>query len=126
MENINSDLPGGRVTEEAIEENIVSEHYFTAYEGVLGERFHREGQESDAGKGQVPRELRTVTLCTMVLRNGFVVIGKSGVANAANYVRTIGEGVARRDAINQIWPLMGYELRSRLSSAASSEPRNFE
>lgn len=103
-----------RITQEAIEANIVSEHYFTAYEGVLGERFHHRTGENDANSNAIPRTLRLLTICVVILRNGYTVHGVSACASPENYNQTIGEQIARENAIDQIWPLMGYELRTRL------------
>jgi len=58
--------------------------------------------------------LRVMTVCFLVVQNGFVVIGKAAPADPANYDRAVGEKFAREDAIRQLWPLMGYALRDKL------------
>jgi hypothetical protein len=45
------------------------------------------------------------------------VHGASGVASPENFNAEIGRKVARQKAIDQIWPLMGYELRTKLAKA---------
>jgi len=62
--------------------------------------------------------LRSLTLCVMVLRNGFVVIGKSVPASRENFNVELGCKFAYEDAVRQVWPLMGYALRERLHEAA--------
>ena len=104
-----------RVTSQAIEDTISAEHYFTAYEGVLGERFVRGEGESDAGKGRVPKTLGLLTFCVMTLKNGFTVVGKSASASFENFNPEIGKRIAREDATRQIWVLLGYQLRDRLN-----------
>lgn len=64
----------------------------------------------------------TCTVCTLTLRNGYVVIGKSAAASAANFDEEIGRNIAFEDARNQIWALEGYLLRSRLAESAATGP----
>ena len=118
-----SDAP--RITPEAIEANIVSEHYFTAHQGA------RVGFLDDAveehinpfGVLTIPDELRLLTICVLVLRNGFTVVGTSACASPENFNRKIGETIAREKAIEQIWPLMGYTLRTHLYEQASAQAK---
>lgn len=65
--------------------------------------------------------LEVLTICVLVLRNGFTVIGKSAPASAANFDAALGARLAKEDAIRQIWPLMGYELRERLHRQEQDE-----
>lgn len=104
-----------RVTPTDVEANIASEHYFTAAEGVYGAELC-QGKQPSMGK----RPLMLLTFCVLVLRNGFTVTGESACASPENFDAEIGRRVARENAVQKIWPLMGYELRSRL--AASAQP----
>ncbi len=56
-----------------------------------------------------------LTFCILHLKNGFTVTGQSACASAANYNADIGNRLAREDAVNKIWPLLGFELRTRLA-----------
>jgi hypothetical protein len=56
----------------------------------------------------------TVTVCGLVLRNGFAVIGQSAAASPQNFDEEIGRKIARADAREKIWPLEGYLLREQL------------
>ena len=58
----------------------------------------------------------TMTLCTLVMQNGFIVIGKAAPADPANFSEELGRRFAREDAIRQLWPLEGYALRERMSA----------
>ena len=102
-----------RITPADIEANIVSEHYFTAEQG------DQQAQE-DAYDGQSVQEtaspLGLLTFCVLVLRNGFTVTGESACASPENFDAEIGRKIARQNAVAKIWPLMGYELRSRLAA----------
>ncbi len=56
----------------------------------------------------------TLTICVLELQNGFRVTGESACADPANFNRAKGEELARKDACEKIWPLLGYALRDRL------------
>ncbi|MCY1362259.1 hypothetical protein D3C81_1894390 [compost metagenome] len=56
-----------------------------------------------------------LTFCVLVLRNGFTVTGESACASPENFDAEIGRKIARQNAVAKIWPLMGYELRSKLA-----------
>lgn len=58
--------------------------------------------------------LSLLTFCVLVLRNGFTVTGESACASPENFDAEIGRKIARQNAVAKIWPLMGYELRSKL------------
>lgn len=60
----------------------------------------------------------TVTVCCLVLENGYCVIGQSAAASPGNFDAEIGEKIARGDARDKIWPLEGYLLRDRLHQQA--------
>ncbi|UDF30130.1 UNVERIFIED_ORG: hypothetical protein LHK14_02040 [Roseateles sp. XES5] len=57
-----------------------------------------------------------MTIAVVIMRNGYVVLGKSAPADPENFNKELGEKFAREDAIRQIWPLMGYALREKLAS----------
>lgn len=99
-----------RITPADIEANIVSEHYFTALDGVDG--YYKGGPEAQACANA--RELGLLTFCVLVLRNGFTVTGESACASPENFNAEIGRKIARENAVNKLLPLMGYELRSKL------------
>lgn len=49
-----------------------------------------------------------------VLQNGFTVTGESACASPENFNAEIGRKIARENAVNKVWPLMGYALKQRL------------
>jgi len=65
----------------------------------------------------MPESLRVLSICILVMRNGFTVIGKSAPASADNYDMELGIQFAYEDAVRQLWPLMGYALREKLAGA---------
>jgi len=110
-----------RVTPADIEANIASEHYFTAADGVLGAYKNNNDVRVETYKGdwEVPRSIQAtglLTFCVLVLRNGFTVTGESACASPENFDAEIGRKIARANAVQKIWPLMGYELRTKLSA----------
>ena len=111
-------LTAPRVTPADIEANIVSEHYFTGAEGrygaIINETYVGTELPRDDDGDLEPLEL--LTFCVLVLRNGFTVTGESACASPENFNAELGRKIARKNAIEKIWPLMGYELRSKLSA----------
>lgn len=101
---------GERVTLVQVHDAIITEHYFSAHDGAKGGE-HPTG----VGYGHVPESLGLLTICVLTLWNGFTILGKSACADPDNFDQDIGRRLAKQDAVNQIWPLMGYELRSRLA-----------
>lgn len=60
--------------------------------------------------------LSLLSICILVVQNGFTIIGKSAPASAANFNADLGRKLAYEDAIRQLWPLEGYALRDRLAT----------
>jgi len=109
-------LTAPRVKPADIDANIASEHYFTAYDGAQASqcfKFHHPV----CGKSGTIRPLELLTFCVLVLRNGFTVTGESACASPANFDAELGRKIARQNAVNKVWPLMGYALKDRLSTA---------
>ena len=104
-------LTAPRVTPADIEANIVSEHYFTAGDGVMGAV---SSQDEQPHYVSYDSSLDLLTFCVLVLKNGFTVTGESACASPENFDPEIGRKIARQNAEQKIWPLMGYELKQRL------------
>ena len=111
-------LTAPRITPADIEANIVSEHYFTARDGRRGAIANSTyvGRENPQPGDADLTALDLLTFCVLVLRNGFTVTGESACASPENFNAEIGRKIARQNAVAKIWPLMGYELRSRLAA----------
>lgn len=102
-ENMSADVavsPSTRVSLQDIKDNIAGEYFVTGSEAI-------EAQPSF-------QCLDTLTICILVLKNGFMIIGKSAPADSTNFNAELGRNFAREDAIRQVWPLMGYQLRQNL------------
>lgn len=109
-----------RVTPADIEAAIVGEHYFTAQQGACAAAYDRtlaNGGVIQAGDdAPVHQSLGLLTFCILVLQNGFTVTGESACASPENFDAEIGRRVARENAVQKIWPLMGYALKEQLAS----------
>lgn len=102
-------LTAPRVTAAYIEANIVSEHYFTAAQGAYGGSASAEDRLPDFGP------LSLLTFCVLVLRNGFTVTGESACAIPEYFDDEAGRKMARQNAVFKVWPLMVYELKSKIA-----------
>ena len=96
-----------RVTPQDIERAITSEHYFTAGQAV---------EQQTAPHEQIPTSLYLLTFCVLTLRNGFTVTGESACASPENFDVQIGRKIARQNAVQKIWPLLGYEMKTKLAA----------
>lgn len=108
---------GPRVTPADIEAEIASEHYFTAAQGAAHHAAHNPRNFGDIG---IP-SLGLLTLCVLVLRNGFTVTGESACASPENFNAEIGRRIARENAAEKIWPLLGFRLRDELARPVLTE-----
>ena len=87
-----ADQPYEKVTKEGIDKKIVKESYL-----VLPDS--------------------TVTICNLVLENGFSVRGESACVDPRNFNMEIGKQLAHRDAYSKIWQLEGYLLAEKRFNA---------
>ena len=109
-----------RVTEHDVIDAIASEHYFTALEGAYG----NGGNGTYSPDWEVPRSifaLGLMTICVLVLKNGFTVLGHSACADPNNFNVEIGQRLAKKDAVSKVWPLLGYVLKNELAKKAQEE-----
>lgn len=61
--------------------------------------------------------------CIITARNGYAVAGRPSVSvSAENDRQLVGQKVAYENAVHELWPLMGYELRSKLAT----QPATFQ
>lgn len=111
-------LTAPRITPADIEANIASEHYFTAWEGAqLAYWGDSDPEDPKPEEGEPAKDgpLSLLTFCVLVLRNGFTVTGEIACVSPENFDAEVGRKIARQNAVQKIWPLMGYELRSQLA-----------
>lgn len=97
-------LNAPRLTPQHIDNAIAEEVYVIPAEAV------------EARGGQVTSDspLRCLTICVLILRNGFTVTGESACASPANFNAELGRKIAREKAREKIWALEGYLLKDYL------------
>lgn len=105
-------LVAPRITLNDISANIEGEYYFTAHQGVQANIADQDEITRQTG---IHAELKLLTFCVLRLGNGFTVTGESACASPENFDAEIGKKIARENAVEKIWPLMGYALKSKLS-----------
>lgn len=118
-------LTAPRVTPADIEANIHAAYYFTAWQGAQRAFWDdapsaADDVDLDVYADNEPCRSGPLTFCVLVLRNGFTVTGESACASPENFDAEIGRKIARQNAVNKIWPLMGYALKQRLSESSGS------
>jgi len=109
-------LTAPRVTPADLEANIMGECYFTAEEGRSAAARHGGHELGWYSEDGGPSPLNLLTFCVLVLRNGFTVTGESACASPENFDAELGRKIARQNAINKVWPLMGYNLKCQLQA----------
>ena len=96
--------PTTRVSLDDIKNNVAAEYFIT-------------GDQALGSDIPIHNDLKVLTICILVMKNGFTIIGKAAPADPANFNPELGRTFAREDAIRQAWPLMGFALREKLRAA---------
>lgn len=86
-------------------------------EAAVAVRYDVNGLDAVGSVAYGGEALALLSICILVMKNGFTVIGKSAPASAENFNADLGRKFAYEDAIRQLWPLMGFSLRDKLAAA---------
>lgn len=113
-------LTAPRVTPADVEANISAEFYFTANDGIEGSRARGQLCAIRRDDRMASTATSLLTFCVLVLKNGFTVTGESACASPENFDAEIGRRIARQNAVAKVWPLMGYELRTRINEGRTT------
>ena len=97
-------LTAPRVTPQMVDDAITAQYTFTAWEAVGPEAPRMES-------------LKLLTICVLVLKNGFTVTGESACASPENFDAELGAKIAIKHAKDKIWALEGYLLKGKLAGA---------
>lgn len=100
---------GNRITLADIEAFIDEEHYINAGDAITQFKTSRNATQ-----------LGLLTICVLVLKNGFTVTGESACAFPENFDNRVGQKIAREKAIEKIWPLLGFMLRDQLHESENA------
>lgn len=98
-----------RVTPQDVDDAIQHVYYFTAGDAVRGECGADDQQT-------IHPSLDILTICVIVLNNGFTLMGKSAPVDPDNFNEAIGRAIAYDRAKEQIWQYLGYELKTTLQN----------
>lgn len=86
----------------------IRETYYVMADRACSAAF--DGAESTRPDGYAD-PLQIMTLCFLVLKNGFVIVGKSAPISPENFNLDLGKKFAYEDAIEQVWPLAAFALK---------------
>ena len=103
------------VDADAVIANIAQEFFFTAAEGVDGAGPNMETGRRDWPSLSYEENLKRITFCVLVLRNGFVVTGEAFCASTEIIDNELGRAAARLNAMKKIYPLMHYAIMDTIS-----------
>ena len=93
--------PDARVSLADIKAAILHEHYFV-------------GSELPGLPPETKAMLGHLTVCILVMRNGFIIIGKSAPVDPENYNQELGVKFAYEDAVRHAWPLCAFSRLGKL------------
>lgn len=83
-------------------------------EAAIAQKFEMTADViAPSAQGAVLQSLKLMSICLVVMKNGFVVIGKSAPISKENYNFALGCKFAYEDAIRQLWPLMAFALKDK-------------
>lgn len=104
-----------RITPDIIQSKIVECHYINAGEAA------RAHWPDPSAADAIHSNLNLLTICVLVLENGFTVTGESACASPENFNEEIGRKIAYENAIDKVWLLEGYLLKQNLHEQAQSQ-----
>ena len=86
--------------------------------GLTAPRVKPEDLDAEMNAAEVQYFLfpgTTVTVCCVVLKNGYSVVGTAAAASPENFNAEVGRNVSWKDARSKLWGLLGFRLRDQLS-----------
>ena len=86
-----------KITQEHIDATIVSKTFIVLPDGVT-------------------------TICQLILKNGFSVLGSSACVDPANFNLQMGRDIAFKNAQDKVWQLEGYLLKEEMFRASVKIP----
>lgn len=114
-------LTAARVTLEMVEHAIVHDAYYTLEDAVFGKAAGNADSHTEVGclAYATRPNLDQITLCHLELANGTRIVGINyGPISPENFDEELARKLAYQNAINQVYALLGYELRTQLQQRA--------
>ena len=106
MANTSENAP--KVEESELDDLIASEVYFTADNITNSHTKYAEGIGWKTKEyNQIQTSLSLITICILVLKNGFSIVGTSACVSPENFKQDEGRKYAREKAFEQLWQLEG-------------------
>lgn len=97
-----------------LESMVSGKYFFTALDGMIGTTVGKEGAEGEVAAHKV---LGNITVCVLVLHNGYTVEGiNHGAAFVDNHDKELGKKYAYEEALAKLWPLVGCIIKERVYS----------
>lgn len=62
------------------------------------------------------------TVCQLTLDNGFTVEGQSACVSVENYNEELGNKIARENALDKVWLVLGFRLADKLAGTETTDP----
>ncbi len=112
-------LNAPRINPQQVDSVILSEHYFTAEQGVRSA--YHDNNDVHIGStinAKAAEGLPCITFCVLILNNGFNIVGVNCASvSPENFDAQLGRKLAYEDARKKIWELEGYLLKEKLYQA---------
>lgn len=100
-----------RVTETDLKNEITGVYYINPQDAL-----HAIDRRQKRGMRELPVSMSLLTICILTLKNGYTVTGKSACVSPALYNKDLGQELAYKNAVQHMWPLMGFRLADKLNS----------
>ena len=68
----------------------------------------------------------TITICRIIMVNGYGVLGQSACVDPANFDAAVGRKFSYEDAFDKIWALEGYLLAEKVYRDSRGDTNTFE
>lgn len=101
-----------RITSDDLHHEIASEHYFTAGQAV-----------SIYNPTPLDSPLHRLTICVLVLKNGFTVTGESACVSPRAFDTDKGRKAARAAALQKLTALMAFSMADAIETVRTKRVR---
>lgn len=108
-----------RVTLDNIKNAIDHVYFFTGEDAAMAADVYSGDGITPHGDIVDPRDVSTLTVCFVRMKNGFTVIGHSAPASPENFNPELGRKFAYENAIRQLWPMMAFSMLDRRLAVAT-------
>lgn len=102
-----------RITIQDIEDAIAYEYYVRGSQATDRTTVVLGSVQAMTGCS-VTDALDRLTICILVLHNGYTVVGTSSCVAIENFDEAKGRQISREKAVDQLWQILGYQLRETL------------